>query len=408
MARTQSTWDKSPGIGACLGMANIFRTLDSASVQRALKEAGKSTKRHRDLPADAVVYFVVAMALYMHVNLREVLFGLIEGLRMVRGEDIKVTGKSGISQARTRIGAEPLRLLYERIVRPIATRKTKGAWGFGKRLVSIDGSTLDIPDEEENRLTYRAPTTFNDASPFPQIRFVTLAEIGTRVLFGAKMSAYSTGEVTLAHDVIKNLQPDMLCLADRGFFGYSLWQEARKTGADLLWRVRSDIRLPVEKRLSDGSYISLLSTYRSKRAKEKPVPVRIVEYRVEGVDRADDTVYRLATSLLDPTKAPAEGLANLYRQRWEIETAFDELKTHLRGSRLCLRSKTPELVEQEFYGLMLAHFTVRGLMHEASLKADVDPDELSFIHSVRVVRRTIPLAAALSPSGHKIGLRHAS
>ncbi|MDD4616744.1 MAG: IS4 family transposase [Alphaproteobacteria bacterium] len=397
MPRTQNSWNKSPGISASLGLANIFRTFDPSIVDAALKKARKGTKRYRDFPAEAVVYFVIAMALYMHVNLREVLFCLIEGLRMVRGADIKITGKSGISQARTRIGAEPLRVLYEQTVQPIATRKTKGAWRFGKRLVSIDGSTLDVPDETENRRAYHGPTTFNDESPFPQIRFVCLAEIGTRVLFAAKMAGYPVGEVTLAHGVIKHLQPDMLCLADRGFFGYALWQEARKTGADLLWRMRADIRFPVEKVLPDGSYLSSMSTLRSKRNHEKPIPVRIVEYCIEGVEGAKKTSYRLATSLLDPDQAPAEDLAHLYQQRWEIETAFDEFKTHLRGSRLCLRSKTPELVEQEFFGLMLAHFTVRGLMHEASLKAKIDPDELSFTHSLRVIRRTLPLAAALPP-----------
>jgi hypothetical protein len=397
MARTHSTWDKSPGISAYLGIANICRTLDPAAVNAALEQSGKGTKRQRDLPAEAVVYFVIAMALYMHVNLREVLFCLMEGLRMVRGLNIKIAGKSGISQARTRIGAEPLRRLYEQLVHPIATQKTKGAWSLGRRLVSIDGSTFDIPDESDNRAVYKGPTTFNDASPFPQIRFVCLAEIGTRVLFAAKMAGYHIGEVTLAHDVIKSLQPDMLCLADRGFFSYALWKEAREMGADLLWRVRADIRLPVEKVLPDGSYLSFMSTYRSKRDKESPIPVRVVEYCIAGIDGNENAVYRLATSLLDPIHAPAEELARLYQQRWEIETAFDELKTHLRGARICLRSKTPELVEQEFYGLMLAHFTVRGLMHEASLKADVDPDDLSFTHSLRVIRRKLPLVSGISP-----------
>jgi hypothetical protein len=397
MARTQSTWAASPGISAHLGIANICRTLDPAAVRAALEQSGKGTKRYRDLPAEAVVYFVIAMALYMHVNLREVLFCLIEGLRMVRGLDIKATGKSGISQARTRIGAEPLRRLYEQLVRPIATPATKGAWRFGKRLVSIDGSTLDIPDEVDNRKVFKGPTTYNDASPFPQLRFVCLAEIGTRVLFGAKMASYNIGEATLAHDVIKCLRPDMLCLADRGFFGRELWKAARKTGADLLWRARAGIYLPVEKVLPDGSYLSSISTDRSKRVKQTPIPVRVVEYRVEGVERGEDSIYRLVTSLLDPVHAPAEELARLYQQRWEIETAFDELKTHLRGARICLRSKTPELVEQEFYGLMLAHFTVRGLMHEASLIADIDPDDLSFTHSLRVIRRKLPLVSVISP-----------
>ncbi len=378
-------------------MANMCRTLDLGTVREALKQSDNGTRRHRDLPAEAVVYFVIAMALYMPINRREVLFCLMERLCMVRGLDVRVTGKSGISQARSRIGAEPLRRLYERHVHPIATLQTQGAWYCGRRLVSLDGSTLDIPDEADNRKRFREPSTVNDASPFPQVRFVCLAEIGTRVWFAARMAGYHRGEATLAHEVIPHLQPDMLCLADRGFFSRTLWKEARETGADLLWRVRADIRLPVEKVLPDGSYLSSISTYRSKRARETPIPVRVVEYQVDGVDGGEDPLYRMATSMLEPDQAPAGELARLYHQRGEIETAFDEWKTHRRGARMCLRSKTPELVEQEFYGLMPAHFTVRGLMLEASLKADIDPDNLSLTHSLRVIRRTLPLVASVPP-----------
>jgi hypothetical protein len=397
MARTASTWEKSAGIGAYLGVANICKTLQPHIVLDALEKSGKSTKRHRDLPSEAVVYYVVAMALFMHVNLREVLFCLMEGLRMIRGAEIKITGKSGISQARTRIGAEPLRRLYEENVRPIATLETKGSWYLGKRLVSIDGSTLDVPDEVSNRKAFNAPTTFNDASPFPQIRFACLAEIGTRVLFSAKMSGYNISEIALARDILDNLKPDMLCLADRGFFSIGLWKQASDTGADLLWRARSITNLPIETLLPDGSYLSHLSTARSNLANEEPISVRVIEYKILGVTGNEDIVYRLVTTIKDHIIAPAEDLAKLYQQRWEIETAFDELKTHLRGNRICLRSKTPELVEQEFYGLLLAHFTVRGLMHEASCKAGVDPDEVSFTHSLKVIRRKLPLIATFSP-----------
>jgi hypothetical protein len=397
MARTQETWGKSSGIAGYIGIANLFRTLDAKAVRKALALSGKETKRQRDLPAEAVVYFVIAMALYMHVNLREVLFCLMEGLRMIRGLDVKIAGKSGISQARTRIGAEPLRHLYEEQVRPIATKSSKGAWYKRWRLISIDGSTLDIPDEVGNREIYGGPTTYNGPCAFPQIRFVCPAEIGTRVLFSGKMAGYGTSEIALAKEIIGNLKPDMLCIADRGFFSRGLWRQARETGADLLWRVRSDIKLPVMTELADGSYLSNLSSYRADRKKDAPIPVRVVEYSLKQNSGQENMVYRIATSILDPQEAPADDIARLYHERWEIETAFDELKTHLRGSRLCLRSKTPELVEQEFYGLLLAHFTVRGLMHEASRKADIDPDALSFTHSLRVIRRKRPLIPAFPP-----------
>lgn len=402
MARTQQNFRLGVGIGERISIANICRSLDAGAIQKALDVTGKGSLRKRDFPAEVVVYYVIAMALFMHVNLREVLFCLMEGLRLVRGVELKVTGKSGISQARSRIGAEPLRYLYEHHVKPLANKKTKGAWYHGRRLVSLDGSSLDLADEKENRKAFGGPTTggpaiYSDRCPFPQIRFVCLAEIGTHVLFAARMGEYRASELVLARDVIPALEPGMLCLADRGFTGFPLWKQASSTGADLLWRTRVDISLPVDHVLPDGSYLSHLSSYRSKRSREAALPVRVIEFCIEGVEGGEESKYRLVTTLHDHKLHPAEELAQLYQQRWEIETAFDELKTHLRGARMCLRSKTPELVRQEFYGLLLAHFAVRGLMHEAAQKANVDPDDLSFTHSLRVLRRTLPLGPALSP-----------
>jgi hypothetical protein len=190
----------------------------------------------------------------------------------------------------------------------------------------------------------------------------------------------------------------MLCLADRPFFGHALWQAATATGADLLWRVKHNLRLPRETRLADGSYLTTIYPgEKDRRHQANGGQVRVVEYRLEGIAGAEP-LYRLVTTILDPAAAPATELAALYHERWEIETALDELKTHLRGARMILRSKTPELVRQEFWGLLLAHFAVRGLMHEAALRADEDPDRLSFLHAVRVVRRKLPLFVALSPS----------
>ena len=190
----------------------------------------------------------------------------------------------------------------------------------------------------------------------------------------------------------------MLCLADRQFFGYALWQEAAATGADLLWRVKKNLRLPRQAVLADGSYLTTIyASDKDRRHQANGIRVRVIEYRLEGIAGAEP-LYRLVTTILDHGQAAAEALAAIYHERWEIEGALDELKTHLRGARVVLRSKTPELVRQEFWGLLLAHFAVRGLMHEAALRANVDPDQLSFLHAVRVVRRKLPLFAALPPS----------
>jgi hypothetical protein len=243
------------------------------------------------------------------------------------------------------------------------------------------------------------PGASRGASAFPQLRFVALVENGTHVLFGARLGPYATGETALAREVLAARRPGMLCLADRQFFGHALWRLALDTGADLLWRVKHNLRLPRETVLADGSYLTTIyPSDKDRRHRIGGVQVRVVEYRLEGVADAEP-LYRLVTTILNPAQAPAAELAALYHERWEIEGALAELKTHLRGAQVVLRSKTPELVRQEFWGLLLAHFAVRGLMHEAALRADEDPDRLSFLHAVRVVRRKLPLFAALSPSG---------
>jgi hypothetical protein len=314
---------------------------------------------------------------------------------------VKVVGKSGISQARSRLGVEPLKRLYEAIVAPMAEPRTKGAWYRQWRLVSLDGSTLDVADTAENDKAFGRPGASRGSSAYPKIRFVGLLENGTHVLWAAQMDTYKTDEITLAKTVVAALKKGMLCLADRFFPSYELWQKAAQTGADLLWRVRQNARLGVDKRLADGSYLSrIYASTSDRRNQRKAIVVRVIEYRLKDVPGAD-LIYRLITTILDPKLAPAKELAALYHERWEIETTLDELKTHLRGAQIVLRSKSPELVRQEFYGLLMAHFAIRGLMHEAALKADEDPDRLSFVHAVRVVQRRLPRYVAIPPSAEE-------
>ena len=383
-----------------ISLGVIARAVPPERVRQVLAETGRASERERDLPAPVMVYYAIALALYMGSSTREVLRCLLEGLRWLWGaEAVRVAGKSGISQARSRLGEAPLRRLYQEVVHPIATRASKGAWVRDWRLVSLDGSCLEVADTKVNRSEFGVPGASRGASAFPQLRFVALVENGTHVLFGARLGSYATGETTLAREVLAALCPGMLCLADRQFFGYALWRGAMDTGADLLWRVKHNLRLPREAVLTDGSYLTTIyPSDKDRRHRTGGVQVRVVEYRLEGVAGAEP-LYRLVTTILDAAKAPAEELAALYHERWEIEGALAELKTQLRGAQVVLRSKTPELVRQEFWGLLLAHFAVRGLMHEAALKADEDPDRLSFSHAVRVVRRKLPMFAALPPSG---------
>ena len=403
MARTVAELPSGTRITDFISLGVLTKTFPLTAIQAVLGSTGKASLRQRDLPAHVVVYYVIALALYMHSSYREVLRCLVEGIQWLLGPAavVKVASKSGISQARTRLGWKPIQQLHDDIVKPIAVESTKGAWYRSWRLVSLDGSTLDIADEKENEKAFARPAASRGSSAFPQLRFVSLVENGTHVLFGTRMENIKTGEITLAKEVLTSLEKGMLCLADRNFFGFELWNQARGTRADLLWRVKKNLRLPCEKRLPDSSYLSRV--YRSpkdQRHGKNGVVVRVIEYRLEGVQGAEP-IYRLLTTILDHQAAPAAELAALYHERWEIETALDELKTHLRGSRIVLRSKTPDLVRQEFYGLMMAHFAIRGLMHEAALRADEDPDRLSFLHAVRVVRRKIARFASLPPSGQE-------
>lgn len=401
MARTVAALSGGSRITDYISLGVVARMFPPDKVSQTLKRMGRASSRQRDLPAHVVVYYVVAMALYMQASYREVLRCLLEGVQWLMGDgvDLKVAGKSGISQARTRLGWEPVQALHDEIVRPIATKATRGAWFRQWRIVSLDGSSLDIPDEENNAREFGRQPSSRGETAYPQIRFVSLVENGTHVLFGSRMGPYAMSENALAVEVFPSLAPGMLCLADRGFYGFNLWTKAQATGADLLWRTRMGALLPREKEFEDGSFLStIFESPKDRPGRRNGVAVRVVEYTLEGVEETE-AVYRLATTILDPRRAPAQELAALYHERWEIESALDELKTHLRGNRIVLRSKTPDLVRQEFYGLMMAHFAVRGLMHEAALKADIDPDRLSFLHAVRVIRRKMTRAASLPPSG---------
>ena len=367
-------------------------------IHEVLQETNKGSKRLRDLPAHVMMYYVVALALYRAEGSREVLRLLLAGLQAIVGLGVEVVPatKAAISRARSRLGMEPVKELYDRIVGPVADAQTQGAFYRGWHVVALDGFTLETPDTVANEEAFGRPKSpAGGKSAYPLVRGVGLVEVGTHVLYGAVLGDYYTGEVTLARQVVPRLKKGMLCLADRYFPGFELWEQAVATGAELVWRVRSRVRFVEEERLPDGS---CLSRFPSRRKEKAPMRVRVVEYMVKN-QKGEDQEVRILTSILDWRLAPAQELAALYAERWEFETALDEFKTHLRGARTVLRSQTPDLVRQEVYGLLLAHFALRGLMHEAAVHAGRDPDRISFIHTVRVVRRTLPRFADLPPSG---------
>lgn len=401
MARTSATLTEGARVTDYISLGVVAKTFPLDQVHAILRETGCASIRQSKLPAHVVFYYVIALALFSQVSYGEVLRCLVEGLGWLGDSSvqrIRRSSRSAISMARARLGAAPLRRMVETAIVPLAGRATQGAWYRGRRLISIDGTTLDLADTVANEQAFGRPGASRGKSAFPQLRMVSLLENGTHVLFGTQWGRYSKSENALAEEALDHLEAGMLCLADRGFFGYALWKKASSTGADLLWRIKKNATLPCDRRLADGSYLSrIFASTKERRHERNAIVVRVIEYELEGVEDGEP-LYRLITSMLDCRKAPAEELAALYHDRWEIENVFDEFKTHLRGRQAVLRSKTPELVEQELYGFLLAHFAIRGLMHEAALKADVDPDRLSFLHTVRVVRRKLPTFAAIPPS----------
>lgn len=400
MARTVAALPPGSRITDHISLGVLTKTFPPRVIAGVLERTGRASRRRRQLPAPVVMYYVIALALYAEVSYGEVPRCLVAGLRWLSWPlaAVPASGKSGISRARGRLGVEPVEQLYQQVVTPLARPETTGAWYGRRRLVSLDGSTLDVADVAANAAAFGRPGAARGRGGYPQLRFVCLAENGTHVLFGAELGAHASGEQTLAGAVVERLEADMACLADRGFFSFAPWRRAAATGAALLRRVKKNQVPPRLRRLADGSYPSTIhASAKDRRQGRQGRRVRVIEYRLEGIAGAEP-LYRLITTMTDPASAPARELAALHHERREIENAFDELKTHLRGRRLVPRSKTPTPVAQEFHGFPLARHAIRGLMHEAAPKADVDPDEVSFVHAARVVRRKIPLYPAIPPS----------
>jgi Insertion element 4 transposase N-terminal/Transposase DDE domain len=380
----------------------LTRVFPPELVDRVVAEAGRSEQRHRLLPARVVVYYVLGLALYSSSSYEEVVRMLVDGLSWSSEwqQPWSVPTKGAISQARTRLGSEPLRALFEQVAEPLAGPRTAGAFYRDWRLVSIDGTCLDVADTPANDAEFGRPGSGRGegVGAFPQLRLVGLGECGTHALMNVATGSYKTGEQTLAGDVLGGLTEGMLCLADRGFYGFGLWNQARATGAELLWRVKSNIGLPREQTLPDGSYLTSIYPRKDRKTKRDGQPVRVIEYQIDDPGRPQTQErYRLLSTILDPERAPASELAPLYAQRWEFESALDELKVHQRGPRVVLRSKTPDGVIQEAYGHLCVHYAIRWLMHAVAIGSGHDPDRISFTRTLRVARRTAASHAGFSP-----------
>jgi Insertion element 4 transposase N-terminal/Transposase DDE domain len=409
MARTKASLGQGARLADYLSVGLLGRIYPAPVIEKLLDAHEVNTLRNRRLPALVTSYYCIALSLYPQAAYEEVYAVVAEGLSdRGRGQAVSAPAKSSITAARQRIGFAPLKSLMAQVCKPLADPITQPhAFYAGLRLVAIDGSNFDLPDEASNEAEFGRPNSISGISGFPQAKCVALVECATHAILAATLGAYKTAEWSLCQAILPSLSSDMLCLADRGFAGYARWKEAAASGAQLLWRAKSNAQLPVLQRLPDGSFLSALyPDETSHRNGRKAISVRVIEYSLPELKAAPGSQpqpqaqphrYRLLTSLLDPTQAPALQLALLYHERWEIEAAFDELKTHLTHGRRTLRSKTAEGVRQEFYGWLLAHYAVCWLMHQSASEHRLHQRVLSFTGHANLLRRVFPRSGEFPP-----------
>ena len=387
------------------------------AVDEAIAVTGKQAKRSDGrLPPHAMVYFAMAMALFADDDYEEVATRLTETVVSWGCWDSEwaVPTSGGITQARQRLGYEPLRQLFGQVAVPVADELTRGGWLGSWRLMALDGFEWDVPATEANVGEFGCAAA---GSAFPKVRVVTVSECASHAVVDVEMGGVvgvGSGEQALPRRLFRRWEPEWLVIADRNFYNFVDWCAAADTGAALLWRVKANLKLPVLRFLPDGSYISVVVNSRmcskTKHAvieaarvgadvdPDRARLVRVVEYTVP--DRAgdgNDELICLITTIKDPTVVPAGLLAQTYHQRWEHETGNQQLKTYLRGPAKVLRSKSPDMVRQEIYGYLLTHYAISALICRAATEADIDPDRVKFTRTVRVVRRRVADPAAFSP-----------
>jgi len=379
-------------------------------VDEAVMAAGRAARRSDGkLPPHVMVYFAMALALLAGEDCEEVATRLTETLASwgCWDQSWATPTSGGITQARKRLGPEPLELLFGTVAVPVAGSLTRGAFLRGWRLMAIDGFTLDVPDTPANAAVFGYPAGGRERPAFPKVRVVTIGECGSHAKLAAQMGPVGgkgSSEQALARRLYPQLEEDWLLIADRGFCNWLDWQAAAATGAALLWRVKADLRLPVLELLPDGSYLSVVARpavhgkardtlIAAARAGELLDPaqamrVRVIEYRIPDRDGdGSGEVTTLITTITDPAAASAQELAEAYCPRWEEETGNDQLKTCLRGPGSVLRSKSPDMVRQEIYGYLLTHYAISALICRAATEADIDPDRVKFRRTVRIIRR---------------------
>jgi transposase IS4-like protein/DDE family transposase len=382
-------------------------------VDDAVAACGKGARRAGGkLPPYVMVYFVMALALFADEDYEEVAARLAGVLRGWGGweRDWEVPTSGGIAQARQRLGPEVMAEVFRQVAVPVADLGTAGAFLGPHRLMSVDGLEWDVPDTAANRAVLGAKAGGGGPAAFPGVRVVTVSECGSHAAvlaaIGPVAGGKGTGEQSLARELLPQLEEGWLVLADRNFYCFADWCAAADTGAELLWRVKSSLRLPVLELLPDGSYSSVLIAPKiagrrreallgAARRGEDLDPgqaryVRVIEYEVPDRDgNGKGELIALVTTITDFRAAPAADLARAYHERWEHETGNAQLKTYLRGPGRVLRSQSPAMAVQEIWGYLLAHYAISAMICAAATAAGIDPDRVKFTRTLRIVRRAV-------------------
>jgi hypothetical protein len=384
-----------------LSVEALHRVVPPEVLSAVLADHGSPTPRVRKLTAEVTIWVLIAMNVYTHLALGHVLRKVAQGLRFIWPDaSYRVPGASAFVYRRYQLGPQPMQALFERLARPIATPRTPGAFAFGLRLMALDGTVEDVSDTPANAAAFGRQHGSRGDSAFPQVQGVYLAECGTHAIVDATFGPYGTSERVGAAVLLRAVAADMLVMWDRGLHEYDLLATVRQRGAHALGRLPAHVKPEWAASLPDGSTLAYLRpSDPQRRACGERLLVRIIEYTITDPALVGyGEVHRLVTTLLDPRVAPALDLVCLYHERWEIELVVDETDTHQRLAGRPLRSQKPEGVLQELYALLIAHYAIRVLMHEAALQAGVDPDRLSFVHALRVLHDAIPEFQMVAPA----------
>lgn len=383
----------SPQIQPGVLLSAVETAIPSETIDQVIDSTHSQAQRQRRLPTHIVVALVMAMHLWSEQSLVDVLKNLVAGMscQWIRlSQRWKVPSKSSICEARQRVGPQVMSRLFSQVARPLATPETPGAFLGGLRLMSLDGTLLDVPDTASNARVFGYPGSRpGTRAAFPKARLVLLVESGTHLIVDALLCPYRMGERVRALRLLRAVGEGMLVMWDRGLHSFKMVQAALHQQAHFLGRVPANIKFAGMESLADGSYLSWIAPDRkSKRKGATRIQVRVIEYTLEE-DETPQT-YRLITDLVDIALFPALLLAQEYHQRWEVENTLDELKTHLNGRKTPIRSQNPREVVQEVYGWMVGHWAVRNVMVQAAQTKGISPLRLSFTGTLRVVRRAVP------------------